>query len=1132
MPRFSPAVLGTAIALLLVACNLGDYQAKDAGPAGDDATGTSTLEAACSIPCHGSQDVAAPPFDVSGNSDTASTGVGAHRSHLAIVDWRREILCSDCHVVPIDIGAPGHIDSELPAELELSGFLQNTNWDGIACSNNYCHGSTLTGGVDTEPEWTQVDGSASGCGACHGLAPPAPHPDDTDCGKCHPTMNPGEGLVIAYPALHIDGKLDVNESAACDTCHGSGGIAAPPVSVDGLLNTSDRAVGAHRSHLGVSDWHKEVQCEECHRIPTSTIDIGHIDSPLPAELTFGFLAGTQASWDGAACSNAYCHGATLTGGKDRSPVWTQVDGTQTNCDSCHGAPPPAPHPAGADCASCHPTMTAGAGLVIAYPELHIDGKVDVTGDQPCDACHGSGGIAAPPLDVGGNTETINRGVGAHRSHVEPSTWRKNIDCAECHIVPQATLAVGHMDTPLPAEINFGTLAGSATWNGSGCSNTYCHGATLNGGNSTNPLWTQVDGSQGQCDSCHGAPPPAPHPSDADCGKCHDTMAAGGGLVIIDPTRHIDGNLDVTGDFACDTCHGGGGINAPPVDTTGNTAVTARGVGAHRQHLGTSNWHQEIACDACHRIPGSTETVGHIDTPLPAELTFAPIAGVNTNFNGTSCSNNYCHGSSLDGGAISAPIWTQLDGTQIQCDSCHGNPPPAPHPVDDDCGKCHDTMTAGSPQLGITNAALHINGSLNVSGDLACDACHGGGGDPAPPVDVGGSSSIASRGVGAHQAHLNTINSKTIQCSECHNVPATAGAVGHTDTPLPAELNFGPLANGTAWNGSSCSNSYCHGSTMQGGTLTTPLWTAAGGAASACGACHGTPPPAPHPNNPACQDCHGDVVGPGMVITNTALHVDGILQVTAVHPSGYNQPTQHGADFNAGGPSSCNGSGCHGAALTGGGSGVACTDCHANWQTDCTFCHGGTDNNTGAPPVSLLDEVARTVRAVGAHTAHVEASGTHAAYGCNKCHIKPSSAVSPGHVDGPGGEVIFSSMNGAATYAGATCNNLYCHGNGQGNNGSETWTGNPTLGCGSCHQDNTTNGGGMSSEHKEHIGGENMDCYECHLNVVDAGFNIIAPALHVDGINQIKMTAGGNYSPSTKTCSGLPGSCHDGKDEKW
>ena len=37
----------------------------------------------------------------------------------------------------------------------------------------------------------------------------------------------------------------------------------------------------------------------------------------------------------------------------------------------------------------------------ANGDTEIDGNLDVVGDNACDTCHGSGGVAAPPLDLGG-----------------------------------------------------------------------------------------------------------------------------------------------------------------------------------------------------------------------------------------------------------------------------------------------------------------------------------------------------------------------------------------------------------------------------------------------------------------------------------------------------------------------------------------------------------------------------------------------------------------------------------------------------------------------------------------------------------------------------------------------------------
>jgi predicted CxxxxCH...CXXCH cytochrome family protein len=156
---------------------------------------------------------------------------------------------------------------------------------------------------------------------------------------------------------------------------------------------------------------------------------------------------------------------------------------------------------------------------------------------------------------------------------------------------------------------------------------------------------------------------------------------------------------------------------------------------------------------------------------------------------------------------------------------------------------------------------------------------------------------------------------------------------------------------------------------------------------------------------------------------------------------------------------------------------------------------------------------------------------HAAWDCTVCHTKPTGALSPGHVDGTGSvvqaEVRYSSLNPAATFnAGtATCANLYCHGNGRTAAGTAVWTSTTPLACNSCHQ---TNGTGMSGKHTKHIQDEKMACAGCHQTVIATGSTTITtPALHVDGLKQVKMPTG-TWTPATKSCSGLPNGCHGTK----
>jgi len=220
--------------------------------------------------------------------------------------------------------------------------------------------------------------------------------------------------------------------------------------------------------------------------------------------------------------------------------------------------------------------------------------------------------------------------------------------------------------------------------------------------------------------------------------------------------------------------------------------------------------------------------------------------------------------------------------------------------------------------------------------------------------------------------------------------------------------------------------------------------------------------------------------------------------------------------------------CHGADLLGGIVGVSCETCHPGWQTDCTFCHAGTDNMTGAPPAAVDGRTGRNTVAVGAHTEHVGATSMHIAWDCTRCHNPtPTSALSPGHIDGDGqAEVIFDALNPVATYDPFTgvCANLYCHGNGSSRLGTADWATNPTLQCDSCHAyqgSPQSDLRAMSGEHEKHVRGEGYACSECHATVVDSAGNISGLPLHVNGLREVSLRRGGSYTPRSGT---TPPSC--------
>ncbi|GAB4569383.1 MAG: hypothetical protein Tsb0020_23490 [Haliangiales bacterium] len=373
-------------------------------------------------------------------------------------------------------------------------------------------------------------------------------------------------------------------SGGCNRdCHGDSVSTAPPIDLSPNTpdDTTRRGVGAHRSHTDRAPvFHRRVECDDCHKVPVNEGDAGHLDGDNIAEVIFSDIAkadGVDASWDPASGTCVvYCHGASLDGGALNRPVWTKVDGTQAACGNCHGYPPDNedhPDPA-AECAGCHPTVKPGVDLdfnSFLDADSHIDGVVQAT-EAPvlCDSCHGRGGESAPPIDLDGNEDRGDRGVGAHRQHVGGSTEYRTLECAQCH---KTVIEVGdpdHLGDDNVAEMTFDNLAGDAAsydFASATCSNVYCHsdgGATF-----IDMVWT--DDIELQCDSCHddgnrnGASElSGEHRSHIEdgytCNDCHDN--------VIDPDDDFKNqNLHVNGDFDV-ALQRGGAYNQGTKDCSG------------------------------------------------------------------------------------------------------------------------------------------------------------------------------------------------------------------------------------------------------------------------------------------------------------------------------------------------------------------------------------------------------------------------------------------------------------------------------------------------------------------------------------------------------------------------------------
>lgn len=512
----------------------------------------------------------------------------------------------------------------------------------------------------------------------------------------------------------------------CASCHGDAhrdgdflARSAPPFDLLGRSATRDPGVGAHAVHLTATATHAAVPCQECHVVPETVDAPGHADDARPAELSFGKLATAHdhtPHYDYAArsCVNSYCHGQA-------EPRWTQPRASDAACGACHGLPPALPHPQSERCSACHGDVIDEQRHFKA-PARHIDGVVDFRAGD-CSSCHGGAENAAPPRDIAGHSAPTALGVGAHQAHLSGGSAGRPVACPECHTVPEQVEAETHADG-LPAEVALlGVAEASArqpTWNHetATCSDSWCH-APSPGGPKASPTWN-ADRDLG-CQSCHGMPPAAPHPQLSNCSHCHADVVGSDDRSIIARERHVDGHVDVNFDQGCSSCHGSAKSAAPPTDVSGSSKTSLAGVGAHQAHVLGTPRSRKVDCETCHIVPKTVLASGHIDSTLPAEITFSGALlafGANPRYSGGSCQETSCHGASFpnrraSGGSNTTPTWTKVDGSQAACGSCHGLPPPPPHPYPTyPCHSCHGDIA--EDDVTFTHPELHVDGVVTFA----------------------------------------------------------------------------------------------------------------------------------------------------------------------------------------------------------------------------------------------------------------------------------------------------------------------------------------------------------------------------------------------------------------------------------
>jgi predicted CxxxxCH...CXXCH cytochrome family protein len=279
---------------------------------------------------------------------SGAAGTGGHAGHAR----NSALACSACHgsgFSTTTVTYPGHVDNKINLHFTDPGtgtvYTNSSTMDpGTAygtCSVSLCHGSLVT--------------------AAWGVTSANPK-----CGKCH------------------------------------GYRSAPWNALNGDVNPVNTTAGTHFSHIsssGAIKYARPFSCAECHAssislATQSVTSAGHFDSPLPAEVVFGALAGTgttptisipnPANPSGVQCSNVYCHGATLTPSVPprTDPVWNSPffnpDGGSSNCSFCHGYPPATSiHTGQTNCKACHSHVNA-TNNGFSDATKHVDGIIEAS----------------------------------------------------------------------------------------------------------------------------------------------------------------------------------------------------------------------------------------------------------------------------------------------------------------------------------------------------------------------------------------------------------------------------------------------------------------------------------------------------------------------------------------------------------------------------------------------------------------------------------------------------------------------------------------------------------------------------------------------------------------------------------
>jgi predicted CxxxxCH...CXXCH cytochrome family protein len=595
------------------------------------------------------------------HSDGRSVAAGTLTTN-ATATWGGTLTCAGCHK------ASGAAAVAMATDKHAIHVASDTGYN-YGCYK--CHSTTTTNGTTITTIANHVNlgvnvafnnRSSAVNGTYNGVASPMSKGVNTAKGFCSNVYCHSNGTAKTSPFTTMStAKWDGTMPANCTGCHGGDHTVAANRQI---------ATNKHAQHVNNASYAGttvRIACGECHAKTVSVANNKAVTAKAAHVNWFIDYSGAKApkgSMDAAKnCTTSYCHSNGK--GTFKSVSWTAAS-SALSCAGCHDATTLG-HPGhlaltGVSCNMCHSSTAASATTLVSATTTHINGTYNVNGQDVIFS--GFNNAASATYSAAGKTcSTVYCHSNGKGTYTTTPAWGSVATCTTCH----PTLSGAH-------TAHSGNLMASVTF--------YNYTANISSGSELTAGTYYTFG----------------------CANCHPT----------DPAMHTNGTIDVS-------LVPGAGVSSLRAKNSASATlnvivagsnVTCSGVYCHSNgqaapvYATAPNWYGgAITGDKCAACHGNSPTTGahaahvvgiHSDDiyngrigKIAAAAAAGTTAGHGDPAQSTTLSCNICHNTTIN---------VAYNDKNASCSTA----------------SCHDAAPRLKGDAKVTNRALHVNGSINLS----------------------------------------------------------------------------------------------------------------------------------------------------------------------------------------------------------------------------------------------------------------------------------------------------------------------------------------------------------------------------------------------------------------------------------